>query len=369
MQTRERKSMESLTSAAPVPVLERAGQAGARRSLLRREPGMAPADRPDAAWGARRDAIVAQATAVLLEATRAPADALPHGPDEAIGRFAAPPFDLFVQMQVADALLDAGIEPQHACFTSTIEAIVRHGRHGDGGHLRTDDWSRADTLAELAQILLLFARLGRHDLIAAQCEPPLAVLLAYAEADGVIPDWILPEAGSAKAVETVAALVYALARWDARRFLGMVVAGARWVACHQQPDGSWASAMGPDPYHGTWQALRLLGAVMPNHPAVMRGVAFLHAQRRPLGGWGAEGTDPLATALALLGLVASRVALPDGAAENALAVLAPSAAGWSAQPFLRHGRVRDTPPALIDHGSPLLTALFALKAAHALPVP
>jgi len=316
--------------------------------------------------------IATSALAVLLESPPQDNDEALHGRSSTGAASLAAPRsdvrDIFARTLIADALLDADIDTRSPVIDRTIQAIVRHRRALPAGEqpapLLCDLTSGA---GELAQILLLFVRLGRRDLIATHCAPPLAVLLAYAEADGVIPNWILPETASAEDLETIASLVYALARWDARRFLGMIVAGARWVAARQRPDGSWASASGPDPYHGTWLALRLLGAVMPNHPAVPRAARFLNESRRPGSGWGADGSDPLATALGLLALLATRTALPDDLPNDALAVLATGTHGWPAPPFLRLERGRDGEPIPVDHGSASMTALFALKAILALP--
>ncbi|GAA0750412.1 hypothetical protein CA233_11370 [Sphingomonas sp. ABOLD] len=276
--------------------------------------------------------------------------------------------DLFVQILIADALLDIDVGAQHPVIETVVREVVRHRRAADRARQTSADryYDLSGDVGELAQILLLFARLSRRDLIAAHCAPPLAVLLAYAEADGVLPTWVLPNNAAPDAVETVASLVFGLARWDARRFLGMIVAGARWIADRQQPDGSWGSAAGIDPYHGTWLTLRLLGAVMPNHPAVARGARFLHTSRRPGRGWGVDGADPLATALAVLALRASRTALPPELAGEARAILAPGAAGWQARPLLRFARTAAGLPVLVDHGSSATTALFALKASTAL---
>jgi len=224
----------------------------------------------------------------------------------------------------------------------------------------------ADEVAQIAQAMLLLARVGRRDLIAAHCAPPIAILLAYAEADGAIPAWALPERASPDAVAAIAGLVYGLARWDARRFLGMIVAGARWVAERQQPDGGWCPATEGDGLYCSWQALRLLGAVMPNHPAVGRAARFLHEQRHGGGGWGARGREPLTTALAVLALAATRTALPSALPGQVRPLLAPGPTGWPASLFPRSSPATRSTAMGTDGGSPAVTALFALKASEAL---
>lgn len=337
-------------------------------------PGSVPALDRDADSDAptAHAAIVSRAEALLSASAGAGSREAPLLGGAQVGATQTPDIvrtgDLFVHILIADALLDTDLDARHPAIETTVQRIVHHRRAVErsrpAGADRYHDLS--GDVDELAQILLLFTRLSRRDLIAAHCAPPLAVLLTYAEADGVLPTWVLPNNAAPDAVETVASLVYALARWNARRFLGMIVAGARWVADRQQTDGGWASAAGVDPYHGTWLALRLLGAVMPNHPAVSRGARFLHDTRRPGAGWGAEGIDPLATALAVLALRATRTQLPPAVPSEARTILRPGPDGWQARPLLRFARTASGLPVLVDHGSSTVTALFALKASEAL---
>jgi hypothetical protein len=337
-------------------------------------PGSAPALDRDAGSDAltAHAAIVSRAEALLLASPGAEFREAPLLGGAQVGATQAQDIvrsgDLFAPILVADALLDMDLDARHPAIEATVQRIVRHRQSIDRSRPAGADryYDLSGDVEELAQILLLFVRLSRRDLIAAHCAPPLAVLLAYAEADGVLPTWVLPNNAAPDAVETVASLVYALARWDARRFLGMIVAGARWVADRQQPDGSWAAAAGADPLYGTWLALRLLGAVMPNHPAVTRGASFLHANRQAGRGWGVDGDNPLATALAVLALRATRTELPQALPSEARAVLLPGATGWPARPLLRFARTAAGLPVLVDHGSGTVTTLFALKASEAL---
>lgn len=224
----------------------------------------------------------------------------------------APPpltLPLFVRALVAETLLEVDPDAHRARIDRAILRIERSAVADRFVPIAPlpDRPGFPPNAQEIAQLILLFARAGRRDLVVRHCVPPLAAMLPYAEADGTIPNWILPPPGAASPPETgaMADLLYAFARWDARRFLGLIVAGARRVADRQQPDGSWAGDAGP--FYTGWQALRLLGAVMPNHPAVQRGIAFLHDRRRPDGSWSrGDGPDPISTASALLALAAAR---------------------------------------------------------------
>lgn len=92
------------------------------------------------------------------------------------------------------------------------------------------------------------------------------------------------------------------------------------LLAQQQPDGSWAWAIDPDPSDGfslagdldatgrTLQALRALGLPVA-HPAYQSAVAFIAARQNPDRGWGLTGgaTNANSTALAIDGLLAAGV--------------------------------------------------------------
>ncbi|WP_084579924.1 prenyltransferase/squalene oxidase repeat-containing protein [Sphingomonas azotifigens] len=269
---------------------------------------------------------------------------------------------LFLQAITAEALLE--IAPDLHCVR--VDRAIRQIAAARDAIALDDRYPIADRVEfpadaqELAQLLLLFARAGRSDLIARYCVPPLATLLPYAEADGIIPTWILPPAGRdpAEGGGAIADLFYAFARWDPRRFLGGIVAGARWVGTCQQPDGSWGAGPGTDRFYASWQALRLLGAVMPNHPAVPRAVAFLHNSRSPAGGWGdGAGDDPLATACALQALLAARTRPSAALVREAVAAVAPHLAALPPS---------DTVASRPLPGATVLAAGLLLRALHTL---
>ncbi len=269
--------------------------------------------------------------------------------------------DLRLAISIAETLLDARVAPAHPVIARTIDRIARRFPAEDGAPRRIavrfcdlEGDERA-----LADALRLFARLSRRDWISAHIAPPLAVLLTYAEADGTIPSWALPDDATPETLETIACLAHALACWDARRFLGMIVAAARWVADRQRPDGSWPSARADDGDHASWKALRLLGAAMPNHPVVAGAARQLRARQHPGAGWGANGSEPHATALAILALRAARTDMPEPLCASARAILAGAARGWSDPSGAQAAMPIDT----------FRTAMFVLKAWQALQPP
>jgi squalene-hopene/tetraprenyl-beta-curcumene cyclase len=292
--------------------------------------------------------------------------------------------DVFGRALIADALQDAGAEAHGHLIDDTIEHLLTRRRNDQLG-----GWSYFPGLAELpadaddlAQVMLLFWRAGRRDLIERYCEVPLEVLLAQAN-DGAIPTWILPDQprtpgqalqaewvrlawGSTADPEVVANLLHALAHYDLVRFGPVVVAGANWLASSQHDDGSWPSTWYHGPWYGTWQAVRLLAGITPHHPAVARARAFLIDSRLPDGGWGLDAaSDPLSTAFALLALAATRVPVPPEVAASGLRAMHPIDGNWPAVPFIRMqlGRTGPGPVKVLTYASRTVTALFVLKAA------
>lgn len=318
--------------------------------------------------GTGLDIVAERALTILLDESPAEADGAGRGTappalfptcDVAIDVQTRP---VFLQAITAETLLEIAPDTHRGRVDRAIRqiAVVRDAIAPDDRLPIADRVEFPPDAQELAQLLLLFTRAGRSDLIARYCVPPLATLLPYAEADGIIPTWILPPPGPDRAEDggAIADLFYAFARWDPRRFLGAIVAGARWVATRQQSDGSWAAGPGTDRFYAGWQALRLLGAVMPNHPAVQRGVAFLHDSRSAAGGWGdGAGDDPLATACALQALLAARTRPSAALVRQAVAAIAP------------HLPERLAPGAIAPRALPAATVLAAgsmLRALHVL---
>jgi squalene-hopene/tetraprenyl-beta-curcumene cyclase len=299
--------------------------------------------------------------------------------------------DVFARAVIADALhgaqrpLGVSLEPLIARERDYL--LERRRTGGIGG------WSYFPDLAELppdaddvAQVMRVLWNAGDRAAIERHCVPAVDALLAYGRhADGGLETWIVPDPphtreqelqaewvrtawGAGPDPDVMANFLHALASFDVSRYSEAIVAGANYVASRQSPDGSWRSTWYHGPYYGTYQCIRLLAAIKPDHPAVARGVAFVLGARGAHGAWGAgPHGDPLSTALALLALHASRSAPPQGVVQAGLDVLltAESAAGWEAVPFIRMelGRAGGVVTAILSYGSRTITAAFVLQAA------
>jgi len=288
--------------------------------------------------------------------------------------------DVFARAVIACALADANeacagsLTPLIARDVNLLAARVRHGVAGG--------WSYFPDLIELppdaddlAQLMLLFAKCGRRDLIATLCERPLAVLLRdCAHDDGSFETWIVPaEGGEEEALqrdwiarawgggpdpEVVANLLFALHTVDAERFADTIARGAAWLRSVQESDGSWPSSWYHGPYYGTYVALRLLATRNDARHAVRRGARFLSRALDTI-------SDPLSAALAILGLHAAGTTK-----KRALAFLRTCQhgdGGFDAVPWIRMplGRPTGHIHQVITYASRTITTAFVLQAALA----
>jgi squalene-hopene/tetraprenyl-beta-curcumene cyclase len=273
--------------------------------------------------------------------------------------------DTFQRALIADVLCDA--RPLLGDAASTIldyevdHVLNARSRVGVGGWIYFPELPElppdADDLAQIMQVLL---RTGRHGEVLEYCEPPLAVLLRNGRhPDGSFDTWIIPATGRTAAQErhvwfvgnawsrsdpeVIANLLYALNLYDAGRFRALLDVGGRYLERAQEADGSWTSTWYHGPFYGVHVALRLLAAVRPASPAVAAALTFLRSRQKSDGGWGVAGrSDPLSTALALLGLAASpprqRDQLDAERAERARRFLEAGhdqTAGWGRYPLIR----------------------------------
>ena len=110
--------------------------------------------------------------------------------------------------------------------------------------------------------------------------------------------------GSGPDNEVIANLLYALTLYDRTRFAEIIQRGVAYLEGQQDLDGRWASRWCEGPYYGIYVCLRLLNTGWHSSPAIKSALSFLRKRQLLDGGWGVDGhkSDPLSTALALLGL-------------------------------------------------------------------
>ena len=238
--------------------------------------------------------------------------------------------DIFQRALIADALCDANAlldEHIQPWLDYEVDYLV-HCRltSGVGG------WSYYPSVPEIApdadvlgQVMQALLRSGHQDAMKEYGEPPLTVLLRdNARADGSLETWIVPTHGRTPQQErqaecnrlrwgtgpdneVMANLLYALRLYKPLDFAETVQRGVTYLETQQEDDGSWVSTWYYGPYYGTFVCLRLLAAARPDSPAIPRALQFLRHHQRPDGGWGLDdASDPLSTALALLGLAVTQ---------------------------------------------------------------
>jgi squalene-hopene/tetraprenyl-beta-curcumene cyclase len=293
--------------------------------------------------------------------------------------------DIFQRALIADTLcdandlLDAQLQPW---LDYEVKYLVNcRLTSGVGG------WSYYPSLPELApdaddlgQVIQALLRSGYQDAVKEYGEPPLTVLLCdNASPDGSFETWIVPTHGRTPQQErqvefnrlirgtgpdngVIANLLYALRLYKPLDFAITVQRGVTYLETQQQDDGHWVSRWYYGPYYGTFVCLRLLAAARPDSPTIPRALQFLRRHQRPDGGWGLDdASDPLSTALALLGLAVTqetRGELKDHErAAQALTYLQRSQEtdqGWPRVLFIRP-----------SYGSRTITSMYILKAAVA----
>jgi squalene-hopene/tetraprenyl-beta-curcumene cyclase len=297
--------------------------------------------------------------------------------------------DIFQRALIADALCDANelLEGQLQPWLDYEVAYLVSCRltSGVGG------WSYYPSVPEIApdaddlgQVMQAMLRAGHQDAVKEYCEPPLTVLLRdNARPDGSLETWILPTYGrtpqqarqaefnrsrwgSGPDNEVMANQLYALTLYKPLDYAATVQRGVTYLETQQEDDGSWVSKWYYGPYYGTAVCLRLFAVARPGSPAIPRALQFLRCHQHPDGGWGLdEASDPLSTALALLGLAVAQDRSGERQdyerAEHALTYLQRSQdadQGWPQVQFIRP-RMHD------PYGSRTITSMYVLKAAVA----
>ena len=281
----------------------------------------------------------------------------------------------------------------------------------------TGGWSYFPDLPELppdaddlAQIMQVFIKSGRLDLLKDYCETPLNVLLSdNMHNEGSFETWIIPEVnrsanqerqakwvknmwGTGPDCEVIANVIYALEMYDSDRFLSIIQNGLDFIEASQQENGNWISTWYHGPFYGIYICLRLLTKTRPNSFAIQPSIEFLRRTQHSDGGWGlSHQSDALSTALALLGL--STIWTDNVPAMNnsysgfsgrsdgftgiddqervqvALEYLTESMEiekSWKGVDFIRMNtaRAQDDAPRILSYGGSTITTVYVLNAAQ-----
>ncbi len=290
----------------------------------------APSSQPPVDEGSKPSKATIVATQMLLEQQS-------EGYREAVHRLLLPRIKpdgvslethsalLFQRAIVLDGLLDARVTG-HSVPLSVLAAealTILCAKHPDapGG------WNYIPEVTELppdgddlGMVLQVLCRIGGPALASA-CDEAIRLALAQMGPDGGIPTWILDFDGRTALGETmrayvdltesggvhpdvVANLLYGLILYDPERYHRELLRAVSYLESSQDEQGAWLSRWYSGPYYGAYRAVSVLSAVAPGSAALERAYCFLERSQCPDGSWGEGRADPLATALAILALVA-----------------------------------------------------------------
>ena len=297
------------------------------------------------------------------------------------GETELPSGDVFQRALIADALCDAD-QWLHGRLRPVLESEARYllSRRSES---RVGGWRYFPSIPELApdaddlgQVMQVLLRTGFRSEVEQYCESPLKIIRQdAARRNGLFSTWIIPSEdldgleqaqarlrgenwGPGPDEEVIANLLYALTLGYPERFVDLLEPGLDFLESRQDADGSWSAKWYFGPYYGTYVCLRLLCATRPLSETVYSAVSFLLAQQREDGGWGfGEDSDPLSTALALLGLACACIGPLDDIewACRGLEYLGrrrEADGGWPSVPFI----------SIPEYGSRTVTTLYVLKA-------
>ncbi len=287
---------------------------------------------------------------------------------------------VMVRGVVLDALLDAreaGLSVPRWLIDREVMMLLR-SKHP----LVRGGWSYLPTVPELppdiddlGQVLQVLARVGGADLAATGLEGA-RLAVDKQEPGGGIGTWVIDPRGSGPAdsalssylpvmggcgvhPDAVANLALGLLTVDPVRWSAPLHQICRYLGTIQNADGSWASQWYAGPWYGTHRALAVLSRMRSEDTARTAAVRFL-LDSQVDGGWGVDGTDPLATALAVLGLreaVGNRDRRVHEGVRR-LTELCNDSGAWEERPWI----VFPTLDGPVSYGSSVVTTAFCLKA-------
>ncbi|NOK58051.1 MAG: hypothetical protein GFH27_549287n355 [Chloroflexi bacterium AL-W] len=294
--------------------------------------------------------------------------------------------DVFQRALIADTLCDASQQ-----FAPQLRMIIEHevdyllrcrNTTGVGGWTYFDNAPDiAPDADDLGQIMQVFIRTGYINAVTNYSVPLVDILLKDArQPQGGFSTWIIPATeqtakqelharlrdeswGSEPNPEVMANLLYALALWSDDRYTPALENGLNYLETQQNYDGCWYSKWYYGQYYGTYVCLRLLNVARPDSISIAQARQFLVTTQHEDGGWGLdERSDPLNTALALLGMASippqTDPIFPFDTVRKGLDYLASCQeqdGAWANVLFI-------CPGAEHDYGSRTITTMFVLKA-------
>lgn len=295
--------------------------------------------------------------------------------------------DVFQRALIADALCDASHQ-----FAPQLQTLIKHevdyllscrNTIGVGGWTYFDNAPDiAPDADDLGQIMQVFIRTGYSNAVKTYCLPLVDLLLRDGQQpQGGFSTWIIPATGRTTKQElharlrdenwgrepnpeVMANLLYALALWSCDDYTPALENGLNYLETQQNYDGCWYSKWYYGQYYGTYVCLRLLNVARPDSVSIAQAQQFLVTNQNKDGGWGLdESSDPLNTALALLGLASippqTDQIFPFDTVRQGLDYLASCQdqdGSWANVLFI-------CPGAEHDYGSRTITTMFVLKAA------
>lgn len=302
--------------------------------------------------------------------------------------------DIFQRAIIADALCDVSpfvSDQLQQVLASEVNYLLEQqypSKLGGWSYFRElrDLPPDADDLAQVMQVLL---RTGHHQEVTETCQNSLDLIQAHAYPDGSFETWLIPQEnrtqeeqrhaecvnlfwGRGPDTDVIANLLYALTLFDRESYGAFINRSIIYLETCQQPEGSWYSTWYHGPYYGTFQCLRLLAEMKPDSPARQSALGFLRSIQHTDGGWGLDlESDPLSTALAVLGLVygqRQQLSVVDQkqlkSAFNYLGACQDLDRGWQRCDLIRMelGRARGKVSSILSYGSRTITTAFVLKA-------
>jgi hypothetical protein len=297
---------------------------------------------------------------------------------------------VFQRALVLEAIWEAkatGVPIDRATFDADLQCLIDLRLHD-----RRGGWSYFPGIPELppdcddlGQVLHVLLSTDSPR-IAELCDDAIELALAGQRDDGSIDTWIADPTdpasiiakrktqavwGSSPDIEVMANFLWALRRYDSRRFARAVQIGASFLAGRQDEHGYWSSTWYPGLYYGTWACTRLLAGLGTFPKNVERARQAILDSQQPTGGWGEPAPTALDTAYALMTL---RL-VERGGTERAVVsrgvrfLLAEQRAdgSWSPSPFIKM-EPEVAPPVRLPgyhdrwYGSATISTSFATRA-------